>query len=142
MKVYISENIDKVIEGFSAIPIVYGVADFSSIPNNGASTIVAIDALDSIKPNDISQFINTIISKMRINCELFLGGIDAYSISKDLVSGKINVDEYNKIISGKNGIYSLTYIVDILLSNNIKILSTVFRGNNYEISATRLVSKN
>lgn len=139
MKIYISENIDRAVEGFTLIPIVYGAVDLGSVPTNGASTIVAIDALDSIKQENIVDFINGMINKMRINSTIHLGGLDAYAISKDLVSGKINIEQFNKSLSGKNGIYNSKYICDILMSNNIKITSVVFRGNNYEISATRTV---
>lgn len=139
MKIYISEHIDKVIEGFTVIPIVYGAVDLGVVPSNGATTIVAIDALDSIKQENILDFIHSLISKMRINCMLHLGGLDAYIISKDLVSGKVNIEEFNKSLSGKSGIYSSKYICDILLSSGIKIISVVFRGNHYEISATRTI---
>lgn len=142
MKIYISENLDKVIEGFTTIPIVYGAVDLGSIPANGASVIVAIDALDSIKQENITDFLYGIISKMRINGVLHVGGLDAYAISKDLISGKINIEDYNKSISGKLGIYSAKSITDILQSQNLTINSSVFRGSNYEISATRIVNKN
>lgn len=142
MKVYISENLDKVIEGFTTIPIVYGAVDLGSIPNNGASTIVAIDAVDSIKHENINDFIIGLASKMRINSVVHVGGLDAYAVSKDLVSGKINVEEYNKSIAGKLGIYSAKFICDLLRSQNLTINSSTFRGSNYEISATRIVNKN
>jgi len=142
MKVYISEHLDKVIEGFSAIPIVYGSVDLGSIPNNGASVIVAIDALDSIKQENIGDFIHGMATKMRINSVIHLGGLDAYAISKDLVGGKISIEDYNNSISGKLGIYSARYICDLVQAQNLTINSVTFRGNNYEISATRIINQN
>lgn len=142
MNVYISENLDRVIEGFTTIPIVYGSVDLGSIPNNGASTIVAIDALDSIKHENIADFIHGIASKMRINGVVHIGGLDAYAVSKDLTSGKIDIEEYNKTISGKLGVYSAKYISKLLQAQNLTVNSSAFRGNNYEISATRIINKN
>lgn len=142
MKIYISENIDKIIDGFHTIPIVYGSVDFSSVPTNGASVIVAIDALDSIKQENIADFIFGMASRMRINGMIHLGGLDAYAISKDLLNGSLDINEYNKAISGKLGIYSMRYISDILKANNLTINSSSFRGRNYEISATRIINKN
>ena len=103
MKVYISENIDRVIEGFTTIPIVYGAVDLVSIPDNGASTIVCIDALDSIKSDSIVDFINGVVNKMRINCVAHFGGLDAYAVSKDLVSGKINISPLVIIFTAELG---------------------------------------
>lgn len=143
MKVYISENIDKAIEGFSIIPIVYGAVDLGSIPTNGASTIIAIDALDSIKLDNIADFVDGLVNKMRLKSNLYLGGTDAYALSKDLASGRISIDDFNHITSNKNGIYSCKYICDLLVKHeDIIILSAVFKGNNYEIAATRNINKN
>lgn len=142
MKVYISENIDKAIEGFNLIPIVYGAVDLGSIPNNAASTIVAIDALDSIKSESVIDFIGGVVSKMRLNSTVYLGGTDVYALSKNLLSGQLNINEYNNIMSNKNGIYACKYICDLLQSHKLKIMSAIFKGNNYEITATRSPDQN
>ena len=137
MKLYISEHIDKAISGFKIVPIVYGEIDLSGIPANAASTIIAIDAIDSIKHENIENFIGGVVGKMRIESNLYIGGTDVYAISRNLVSGNTNLEEYNKTIIGKQGIHSAKKIVDLLQSNGVTVLSVVFKGNNYEISATR-----
>lgn len=142
MKIHISENLDKTIQGFNTVPIIYGEVDLSNIPNNGASIIVAIDALDSIKTNSIHDFIQNIVSKMRLDCQLYLGGLDAYAISRALLSGSLDISDYGNLINGKRGIYSAKYIIDILQGLNIKVQSSVFKEYNYEISAIRAYDKN
>jgi hypothetical protein len=137
MKLYISEHIDKAISGFKIVPIVYGEIDLSGIPANSASTIVAIDAIDSIKHENIENFVGGVVGKMRIGSNLYIGGTDVYAMSRNLVSGNTNLEEYNKTIIGKQGIHSAKKIVDLLQSNGVIVLSVVFKGNNYEISATR-----
>lgn len=137
MKIYITEHIDKAISGFTIIPIVYGEVDFSTIPDNAGDTIIAIDAIDSIKPKNILNFIHNLVKKMRLNSTLYLGGTDIFTISRQLLSGNLTIDEYNTIIDGKNGIYSAKYILDLLKSYNIDIKSSIFKGLNYEITATR-----
>lgn len=141
MKIHISENLDKAIDGFNLIPIVYGSVDLGSIPMNGATTIVAIDAVDSIKSDNIQDFINNVVSKMRLNSTLHIGGIDAYSLSKSLLSGTLDINDYNNQIHGKQGLYSCKYISDLLLQNSsVQILSTIFKGDKYEITATRNIN--
>lgn len=137
MKLYISEHIDKAISGFKIVPIIYGKIDMSGIPANAASTIIAIDAVDSIDCENIEQFVKNVTSKMRIDSNLYIGGTDAYAISRNLISGNTNLEQYNQAIVGKQGIHSAKKIVDLLQKSGIIILSVVFKGNNYEISATR-----
>jgi hypothetical protein len=137
MKLYISEHIDRAISGFKIIPIVYGEIDLGGIPANSASTIVAIDAIDSIKYENIEQFIQGVVGKMRLESNLYIGGLDVYAVNRALISGSLNLEEYNKLLVGRQGIQCANKIVDLLQKNGVKILSVVFKGNNYEISATR-----
>jgi len=137
MKLFISENIDKNLQGYTIVPIIYGEIDISNIPNNSATSIVAIDALDSIKYDNIIEFLRLVISKMRLGCVLHLGGIDAYAISRELLNGAKSIEEFNKELCSNNGVYSSKFISDILHGNKLKIKSIVYKGNRYEISATR-----
>lgn len=137
MKIQISENIDKTIEGYIITPIVYGVADLTRFPQNCASSIIAIDAVDSIKYDGIEKFIQDVALKMRLNGTLSIGGLDAYALSRDLLGGKINTVQYNQLISNKRSIYSSKDIVQLLSSNKLRIQSVVYKGYFYEISAIR-----
>lgn len=142
MKLYISENIDKAISGFTLIPIVYGEVDLNSIPNNCASEIVAIDAIDNISNDKIELFISNLYSKIRLNGIVHFGGLDAYALSRNLLSGNIDIKEYSKMISQNNAIYSSKYILDLLRKYNLSIKSVIYKGNYYEITAQRTHNQN
>lgn len=137
MNLFISENIDQGIEGFVTIPIIYGEIDLSKIPNNAASEIVAIDALDSIKYENVQKFIKDVASKMRLDSVLHLGGLDAYALSTSLINGSIDLKTFNNSISDVNGIYSAQFIIDLLHTVNLKIESAIYKGDRYEIKSTR-----
>jgi hypothetical protein len=142
MKLYISENIDKAIEGFTIIPIVYGELDLSGVPDNAASTIVATDAIDTIKMENIGIFIASIARKMRLNSELYISGLDIYALNKALLNGSITLSEFNELAKNKQGFYSGKYILDLLQSNGVNIKSMVYKGYYYELSATRSRGQN
>jgi hypothetical protein len=142
MNIYISENIDRAIDNFTIVPIVYGEIDLSSIPDNGATIISAIDAIDSIRFNNISNFIQNIVKKMRLNSTLYLGGCDIYAVSRSLISGGLDLEEYNSILINKAGVYSSKYIIDLLKSHGLNIQSVIYKGSNYEITATRPNNQN
>lgn len=142
MKLFISENIDKAIEGFVLVPIVYGEVDLRNVPENAASDIVAIDAVDSISINNIRQFITSICRALRLGGTIHIGGIDAYGLSRNLISGNIDLIEYNTLIAKKQGIYTSKYISDLLISHNLNIQSIIYKGSFYEITASRPKNKN
>ena len=142
MKVYITENIDKVIEGYVMIPIIYGKIDLGQIPNNAAQTIVAVDALDSIPVQFLDTFLNDVKSKMRFNSELILGGTELSIISRDVITGNLNTQKYNELIFSKRGIYNVSDIVALLQEKKLLINKSTIKGYNYEISATRSQASN
>lgn len=137
MNLYITENIDKVIEHYITIPIIYGKIDLGRIPDNSAKSIIAVDALDSVPLNLIGDFIQSIIQKMRLGGSLVIGGTDISLISKDYLNGKISTKSYNELIYAKRGIYCLNEISEIFKNNNLLIENVTIKGYQYEISVTR-----
>lgn len=137
MKIHITENIDRVLQGYQIIPILYGKIDLGMIPDNAALSIVAIDAIDSIPANLLSEFFQKVAEKMRFGCNIVLGGLELSSLSKDVVNGKISSNEYNNLVYSKRGVYSVSDILNILAQLNLKIESVLVKGYNYEIKATR-----
>ena len=142
MKVYITENIDKVIEGYVMIPIIYGKVDLGQIPNNAAQSIVATDALDSIPVQFIDTFLEDIRSKMRFNSELVIGGTELSIVSRDILLGNLNTQKYNELIFSKRGIYNVSDIISLLQNKNLTINKSSIKGYNYEISVTRSQASN
>lgn len=142
MKVYITENIDKVIEGYIMIPIIYGKIDLGQIPNNSAQSIVAIDALDSIPVPFLNTFLDDVRDKMRFNSELILGGTELSIISRDIILGNLNTQKYNELIFSKRGIYNVSDIISILQEKKLLVNKSFIKGYNYEISATRPQTSN
>lgn len=142
MKVYITENIDKVVEGFTMIPIIYGKIDLGQVPNNAAQTIVAVDALDSIPVQFLSTFLDDVKSKMRFNSELILGGTELSIISRDILTGTLNTKQYNELVFSKRGLYNVSDIVSLLQDKKLLINKSAIKGYNYEISATRPQASN
>jgi hypothetical protein len=142
MKIHITENVSKAIEGYGMIPIVYGKADLGAIPDNSLTEIIAIDAIDSIPSDLLSQFIESLVSKMRLGSSLILGGIELGVVSRSLINGRLTSFSFNDIMSKKKSIHSSKDIVDLLKSHNVNIDNVQIIGNHYEITASRPSSKN
>lgn len=142
MKIHITENIEKIIDGYNMIPIIYGKVDLNKIPDNAATEIIAIDAIDSIPHSLLGDFLNQIVRKMRFGCNLILGGVELGLIGRNLINGKLNSENFNELLSSKKSMHSSKDIVDILNQYKLVINNINIRGNNYEITASRPANKN
>jgi predicted DNA-binding protein (UPF0278 family) len=142
MKIYITENLDKAIENYKLVPILYGKLDMYSIPNNSATEIVAVDAVDSIPSEFLTDFISSIRQKMRIGSKLIVGGIELSAISRDVVNGKISTKDYNELIFSKKGVYRSRDIIDLLQQADLSVEQASIKGYQYEITAIRPQSTN
>ena len=137
MKLYITENIDQVIEGYTMVPIIYGKVDLGQIPNNAAQTIVAIDALDSIPAQFVNTFLDEVKNKMRFDSELVLGGTELSIVSREVLNGNLDTQKYNELVFSKRGIYSINDIINLLQNKQLLVNKSTIKGYNYEISAIR-----
>lgn len=137
MKIYITEHLDKAIENYKLIPILYGKIDVISIPNNSATEIIAIDAMDSIPSHLLVEFIKSVRQKMRIGASLIVGGTELSALARDLINHKISTKDFNESVLNKRGIYRSLDIIDLLKQAGLTIDKTIIRGYNYEISASR-----
>ena len=142
MKIHITENVEKIIEGYNMFPIVYGKVDLGGLPDNSLTQIIAIDAIDSIPSNLLPQFIESIVSKMRMGCSFIIGGLELGLLSRNIINGKLSSFNFNDIMSTRKSVYSSKDIVDLLKSHNISIDNVNIIGTNYEITASRPRNKN
>jgi hypothetical protein len=142
MKIHITENVEKTIEGYNMFPVIYGKIDLGSVPDNSLTEVIAIDAIDSIPFNLLPQFIEAIVKKMRMGCSFILGGLELGLVSRNIINGRLSSFNFNDIMSTKRSVYSSKDIVDLLKSHNINIDNVNIVGNNYEITASRPRNKN
>lgn len=137
MKIQITENIDKAIENYTVIPILYGKIDLGLAPDNSVTHVIAIDAMDSVPSTLLVDFLSSIIKKMRLGCQIILGGTELDAIAKDVINHNISTQEYNELIFTKRGIYRSQEIVKLLNQSGLSIDSIQIRGYKYELTASR-----
>jgi hypothetical protein len=137
MNIHITENVDKIIDGFKMIPVINGSFDLSGIPDNSALNIVAVDAVDSIKFDFMEKFITDIRTKIRINGKVVIGGADLSTICGNVFDGKNTSKDFNNIIYSKKSCQNMSDIIDLLISVGLTINLVQFKGFNYEVTATR-----
>ena len=137
MKIHITENVNNVIEGFTLVPIVYGRLDMGGITDNSATQIIATDAVDSIPESMLVKFLQDVEKKMRFGCTIVLGGVELDVIARGVVTGDIDSQAFNRLISTKKAIYRNSDITKILIGLGLSIEKVSIQGTNYGIYATR-----
>lgn len=137
MNIQITEKLDKTIEGFLTVPILYGKVDLGMVPDNAAQNIVAANALDSIPYNLLTEFLDSVRKKMRFGCKLYLGGVELSSVARDVTSGKLSSQHFNELIFTKRGLYNVKDIIELLESHGLRVEQANIKGNVYEITASR-----
>lgn len=137
MKLHITENANQIISGYTHVPMLYGKADLSTVPNNSADSIVAPNCINSIPYDLLGEFIESIASKMRFGCQALVGGIDLSALSTEVINGNIGSKEYNNIVYAARGIYNSVEILNTIKSLNLTINSVFMNGHNYEITFSR-----
>jgi cyclopropane fatty-acyl-phospholipid synthase-like methyltransferase len=137
MKIYITENIENIIDGYIMIPIVYGKIDISNLPNNSIEEIVAIDAIDSIVSEELGAFFTEIKTKLRLNGVIHISGIELAVLCNSVLNGSVNSKDFNDTIFNSRSISCVDEILNYIKMINLEAQTVAIKGNKYEITAKR-----
>lgn len=137
MKIHLIKDIKDAIKGYE--PILYNSSKLSveSISPNEAEFILASDILDDFSLEQISPVIQTLISKMRLNGKLVVGGTDIRVFCKSVVNNVLSEQQGSEILKTKQSMTSMSDMVKLLESLGLKVFMTQFNGMHYEITCIR-----
>lgn len=141
MKVHVTENINQAMNGFRLVPIVYGKLDLGRIPDNAATEIIAIDALESIAYSQVGEFFKNIRAKMRMGCTITVGGVDLSLLARGIINGSVNSLSFNDQIYKTKGIYQICDIQKLISDNGLIVDHVSIAGLSYTIKASRPTQK-
>jgi hypothetical protein len=137
MKIQIVDDAQKFIQGYKTVLFSEMQSSFVSISNNECESILANDVLDYVMTKDILQIIQLLVSKLRFNGTLVIGGKDLQMFCKHVNNGLINEETAGQIISTCKSLSNYITVRDIMSSMGLKIESIQLNGIHYEITATR-----
>jgi len=137
MKIYVTENVDQIIDNYTMMPIVYGKINIDNIPFNCADEII-IDSMDNIPYSEKDLFFDQITSRLRLNGKLILFGMDLEIICQYLLNGSISIETINKILFDKSSIYTVENIKQDLNKRQLTIEYINIMETKYEIRCHRI----
>jgi len=137
MKIYVTVDKERKIEGFHVISLEEFDQEMSKIIPNSSELIVLEDLIDFVPHNLVQKLINVVCSKLRKNGNISITGFDLGLITRYVLSGDINEEQYSEIISSRSSIHNTKTICNYLKDVNITIENATIEGIKYEIYGKR-----
>ena len=139
MKLQLIKKDDSIIQGFETI--IYTdpnqVNKINEIINNSCEYIIANTILDDFEIEQSNNIVGVLENKLRINGVLILSGNDSKILCNMLLSNKITVEDFSKVISDVKSISTAIDTMAKLESAGLKISDIKFNKYRYEITCVR-----
>lgn len=114
-----------------------GTIDLYDISDSECTEIKAMSVIGKFKNENLRDSLNNLVKKLRIGGTLIISETDCNIVCRQLLSGSLSEENFNKIISNKNSLPSLKYVAEVLKSNGLKIKTQRLNGLDYQIIASR-----
>lgn len=137
MKLNVVLSEDRFITGYNNILLQNLANESQTIINNSCNEILAMNILDYIDDEHITQLLGLFISKLRLGGKLYISGINLDTVARGLLGKTLAEKEFNQIIKNIKSLRSRKTVIDLLKSANLVIETAITKGNIYEITATR-----
>lgn len=144
MKIQLLKNQNDVITGFK--PILYQPSSgafidplmgLSQVSDNECSFIMANEIIDDFEISKVTGLIQVLLSKLRLNGELVIGGTDIRLFCKNVANGLIDESSASELIKTKQSMTSMNAVIKIIESLGLKVTLTQMSGIHYEVTCIR-----
>lgn len=133
--------------GYTTIDPVFNTADRLNIQLNQldnvvedseCTDIILDNILHYIKLEQIETLLSHVIRKLRHNGELVINFNDINLLSQKIFRCSIEPEQYNEVLfNGKQSVFTLQYLEEILKNNNLEITSKEFVSFKGTLKARR-----
>ena len=137
MKIYVTKEDEKKIENFQNISLRNFDNQIKDVVANSCTTIVADEVVDFLSNEDAKKLLNALCAKLRKNGELVVTGIDLGVVSRNVISGVINEEQYSGLIAYRGSMHFSHSIVGLLKTLNLTVETCRIEGIKYDITAKR-----
>lgn len=136
MKIFITHPAANKIKLNDEQPV--NIESINNISNASCTKIQLNNVLDYIMPKDRDKALSIALSKLRIDGEIHLNGIDFFAIGVFISNGLLSLQEVNQnIFNGKLSIDSISLLKNRLSNNGFEIVKASIENFSYNIIAKR-----
>jgi len=134
MKVTITSDMSRKIDGYIMMPVIQSSVRIVDIPTNACEHIDIFNCLDEIKSE---TFLQDISNKLRKNGILSLVGVDSLAMCDSVVNEKVDKKDFVDYVKNKHYLWDIEEISSKLKIAGLQIISAKMNGMLYELKATR-----
>ena len=114
------------------------IEGINEIPISSCTKIQLNNILDYIVSKDRDKALSISISKLRIDGEIHINGVDFFAMGTFIASGLSTISEINQgVMSGRLSLDSINLLQDKLSNSKLEIVKASIEGFSYNIIARR-----
>ena len=137
MKLQILNQSQEPVGGYQTLIVDRNQIDLSQITNNECEFILAADVFDSFTAVAIDELVDGLLSKLRLNGELVVGGTDVRLFARAVSNGLISPDDASDLVTSVHSMTSGQRVREVLEKSGLQIMSFHMDGLHYEVKAKR-----
>tara|TARA_R100001377_G_scaffold70336_1_gene45774 strand:- start:30 stop:446 length:417 start_codon:yes stop_codon:yes gene_type:complete len=137
MKIHVVKPDQEAIENFKKVVCLDNNIDVSEVSDNECELIMANDVIDSFDIPNIEGLLGLLISKLRINGTMVIGGTDLRLLCKSVINDQLSELDASQIISGLKSATSLESLRVAIQSMGLNFVSSQISGVHYELTLKR-----
>ena len=137
MKLQILTNPKEEIKGYKTYNLGQINLISEEVADNECESIIASNTLNLFSEQEVINFLNLLVGKLRIGGELVVSGIEQRLLCKNILLGTIDQTTVNQIILQSRSIVDQELVNQFLQSVNLQIEHSKISGITYEIRAKR-----
>jgi hypothetical protein len=138
MKLQILTKTQEAIGGFETLEVGHNAIDLTKIVDNECEVILASDILDCFTSVAMPQLVDALLTKLRLNGELVVGGTDIRVFSKAVTNGLISTEDASNVVTGVHSMTCCQQTREVLTKAGLEIQSVHIEGLHYELKVKRV----
>lgn len=136
MKIFIAHPATNKLKLNDEQPV--NIETLSEIPNASCTKVQLNNTLDYVYPKDRDRALAMALSKLRIDGEIHINGIDFFAIGCFISDGLITLAELNQnVLSGRLSMDGIYQLEKRLSRDGLEVVKASIEGFSYEIVARR-----
>ena len=113
------------------------IRDRGQITDNECDFILASDVMDSFNAGAAPQLLQALVTKLRLNGELVVGGTDVRLFAKAVSNGQIAPVDASNVVTNVHSMTTSEQVKELCTQLGLAVQSVHLDGLHYEVKAKR-----
>lgn len=138
MKLQLIKDASEAIEGYKTVLTTnFMPPSVNDVIDNSCEIILVGDILDLYTVEVRNNVLASLVSKLRLNGEIFISGIESRAMCKMYLNNYLSSESLSSIISNVGSLVELDQMTNVVQSCGLEVETSKINGHKYEIRARR-----